>query len=265
MTIFQGRAKASDMLDTFDTIFKSAGYQEMSSSLAIDGRVYKTMGENGTSEFYIRLMPINNQYMQLYVCENYVPDPTGVLAGVFTNARLSNAIVWSTTDLATMDVDYIVNINRDRVIIFVEGETTDARSSSGLTYAGIPKRYGAEDTNANFAGIACLGALTNIGVAWYALKGRALVAQTGYTYAYYTTTKASMWGKQLFLSPITMGHGAEGPRGELDDLLIIRAPDVAYEARHKDTFVRDGKTYILLGKFHSASGSLPNAWYALKI
>lgn len=265
MTVHRGRSKARDMLETLNTIMKGAGYQEIASNPATEGKVYKTMGENGTSEFYIQLLPVNFQYISVSVHEKYVPNPVSGVAGTFTNTRTLLSIIWATSSLADIDVDYIINITKDRVIIFVEGEENDTRSSSGLSYVGLPIRYGAEDTTGYFAGIAAIGAVTNIGNTWFALRGRALTTQLGYTYSYYTPTRSFGMGDQIFSSPMVMVHSDEGARGELDDMLIIRIPDGAYETRHKDTFVREGRNYIILGKFHNTSGSLPNAWYAIRI
>lgn len=265
MTVHRGRAKAKDMLETLNTIMKGAGYQEISSYPAVEGRVYKTMGENGTSEFYIQLLPVTSHYITVSVHEKYVPNAVNGAAGTFTNSRTTTSIVWSTSSLPEIDVDYIINITKDRVIIFVEGEENDTRSTSGLSYIGLPIRYGAEDTTGNFAGIAAIGGATNIGNNWYALRGRALTMQLAYTYSYYTPTRSFGMGDQLFSSPMVLVHGDEGARGELDDMLIIRIPDGAYETRHKDTFVREGKNYIILGKFWNTNGTLPNAWYAIRI
>lgn len=266
MAIFKGRAKAKNMATVLDGILKGIGYQEISSNVASDGRVYKSLGESGISEFYIQLLPANSQYIRTGIYEKYVPDATMVNPGVFTNGRTNTSLVWAgNINLPELDVDYIVNINKDRMIIYVEGEITDSRSTGSLCYVGVPKRYDSKDNNSNFAGIASLGAVDNVGQAWYALKNRALTLQFGYTFAYYNQPKSFIWGSQLFLSPMVLGSTDEGPRGELDDLFFIKTPDSTYEARHKDTFVRDGKTYVLLGKYYNTNGSLPNAWYAMRI
>lgn len=264
MTILQGRVKANEMMAMLHTTLTKEGYKEISSNVATDGKVYKTDGENGTSTFYIQLIDYAH-YISVSVYEKYTPDASIGLAGVFVNGRVLQSIIWSNTILPQLDVDYIINVNKDRMIIYAEGESTDSRSTAGLTYVGLPIRYDSKDTTGNFAGIAALGSVGNVGVAWYALKGRAITPQTAYTYSYYTPTKSFGMGNQLFASPIILGNASEGPRGEIDDLLIVKTPDGTYEARHRDTFIRDGKTYVMIGKFYNASGTLPNAWYAIRI
>lgn len=267
MTIHQGRAKAKDMITVFDTILKSAGYEEVTFQFPIVGKLYKSMGENGTSKFYIRLSPVNFQYIEVSIYEDYlVQEVSGVGSTLIpVNEKMNNSVIWSTTSLEDIDIDYIININKDRAIIFVEGEETDTRSRSGLCYVGIPIRYDVNDTGSSLAGIASLGSITAQSVAWFAQKNKALINQFAYTFAYYTPSRSYGIGEQLFSSPLIIGSPDEGPRGEIDDLLFIKTPDNSYEARHKDTFIREGKTYIILGKFYNTAGSLPTGWYALRI
>jgi hypothetical protein len=76
MAVYQGRVNCRDFFNTLHSILIAQGYQEISSDVSTDGRVYKSMGESGQDEFYIRIKDPVNNYLIVGIYEKYVPNST---------------------------------------------------------------------------------------------------------------------------------------------------------------------------------------------
>lgn len=268
MTIYKGRVGCRKIATTLHGLLLTEGYQEISSDIVTNGRVYKSTGIDGTNELYFNLKDPSSNYLTIGVYEKYVPNPINGLAGVFTNGYEGNSIVWNSSASAEREeVDYVFNINKDRLIIFIEGMKAEPNRRNSLTYIGMPLRYDKDDKGNGFAGIAYTAyGSTTTNMLWKVLRNRALQAQDNYLMDFYLPSKSYGWGGRVLFSPLFLGTTAEGARGELDGLLIAEKTEPNTEMQHGDVFVRNGKTYMLIVPISYGSYSLsPGYDYIIEI
>jgi hypothetical protein len=248
MTVYKGKVNCRQLASLINDKLLAEGYTQISSNIPTDGMVFYSKGMDGTSDFYIKLIDPVNFSLTVGIYEKYVPNANQGIAGVFTNGYEAPCIRWNYgAQSARYDVNYIMNITKDRFIIFVEGMLMETYACNVLTYVGLPKRYDPNDSNGNFAGLASTSYSDKAGWSgsWCALKNRALVNQQRYDQDYYLPNRSFGWASKLFYSPIFLGTSAEGPRGELDGL-IMEMVDQNNEIRHLDTFTKNGKTYTVI-------------------
>lgn len=248
MPVYKGKINARQFATLLNTILVDAGYTEISSNKSTDGFVYKSMGESGTDEFYVRIFDPNSNRLKVSIAEKYKPNTVLGIEGTFTNYYDTDCITWNTTiGDARLEIQYVININKDRIIIFVSGNPAEANYCKSLSYIGLPKRYDPNDKGAGFAGITGTTRMPwNNEQNWVALRNRAQSTIFAYNTAAYIPAKAVGWNNQLFFSPIIIGSSAEGPRGELDGLYQIKSIDENNEVLHGDTFTQGGKTYMII-------------------
>lgn len=266
MGIYRGRVNCRKLADTIHSALIAEGYEQISSNLITDGCVYKTIGTNGTSEFYIKLKDPIDRYLSIGIYEKYEPNATATLSGTFTNGYENNYIIWNRTyNENRFEVNYIFNITKDRAIIFVEGMKAESGSINSLIYIGLPNRYSNKDIDGTFAGIGFTASGDNTS-SWRALRNRAKTRIAYYAFNFYPIGRSYGWGNQLFLSPIYLGSGVEGGRGELDAIFMVEQTDKNNEIQHMDTFVKDGKTYLLISPSSYSYSNLPiNREYVIQI
>jgi hypothetical protein len=268
MTIYKGRIKCRDFASKLHEILTTEGYQEISSELVTDGRVYSTLGSDLKNPFFVNIKDEINNYLTVGVYEKYTPNPTQGIAGVFSNGYESGCIMWnSNVNHSRLEVDYIVNITLDRIIIFAEGMVAEPNSVSSLTYIGTPKRYSDQDIKGGSAAIAFTtrGSFNDPG-AWRCLRDRGNNPISTYQQRFYRPNRAYGWGWKLFFSPIFITHPAEGPRGELEALYLVDTLHDDTEARHKDTFDRDGKKFMIIKPTNYGSSTLnPSYHYIMEV
>jgi hypothetical protein len=267
MGVYAGRVNCRQLLNTLHNAMLAEGYQEISSDIATDGRVYKSTGIDGENEFYIRVQDPLSNYLLVGFYDKYTPGTPGV-PGAFGNGHTQSCVTWNRSSTSnSLMVAYIFNINKDRVIIQCEGLKVNSGNCSSLTYIGMPKRYDLNDKNCNFGGIAGSTRMdSNNEAMWKALRGRNLAPNFWYEMDYYMPPRSYGWGNKIFFSPIFIGHDDEGPRGELSGLYTLEAGD-AFEFQHYDTFKKDGKTYIILSRANDFNNNkyLPNSWYVMEV
>jgi hypothetical protein len=252
VTVYKGKINGRQFANFLRDKLIAEGYSQISSNIPTDGMVFYSKGSNGTSDFYIKLVDQVSSYLTIGIYEKYVPAANSGIAGAFTNGYDENCIRWDTRTLTAaaydrVSLNYILNITKDRVIIFVEGLPLESGAINTLTYIGLPKRYDPNDINGNFAGLVGT-AYTDTGWQsnWGALRNRALLARQAYPFDFYLPVRSYGWASKLFFSPIFLGSSVEGARGELDGLSIMEAIDQNNEIRHLDTFAKNGKTYQVI-------------------
>lgn len=268
MAIYQGRINCRKLAGFINEKLLAEGFTQISSDLTTDGYVFKSMGTSGNDEWYFRVKEEVNNHLTVGVFEKYTPKDTPG-SGTFSAAGDSGAyLTWhKTLNMDRYDVDYIMNVTKDRVIIHVQGMKAESNSCSSLVYAGLPKRYDPSDKAPNCALLAASTRAAGT-VRPRIMRGRMLdINPTNYTWEYYPFARSYGYGKQLFFSPIVLGTTAEGPRGELDGLYFMENIDQTYEILHKDTFQRNGKTYMVLSrdKEFNANSMLPVGSYVIEI
>lgn len=268
MGVYKGRVACRDLAMKLHTALLAEGYQESSSDIPTDGRVYSTLGSDNQSPFFVKVKDPVSNYLTIGIYEMYQPSLTTGLPGVFTNGYEGPNVTWNRSATADrLQVDYVFNITKDRVIIFVEGMKAEPSKVNSLTYIGLPKRYDSKDKGGNAAGMA----FTTRGPfqssnGWRALRNRALLTQNNYKMGFYYPARSYGWGDRLFFSPIFIGHDDEGPRGELDGLYVMEKTDTMNEVQPGDTFVKDGKTYMVVDPESWSSYTLnPDYDYLIEI
>lgn len=262
MTVYKGQVGCRQLAQVLHDALIAEGYQESSSDITTDGRVYSSLGTDNQSLFFIRIKDPKSNYLTIGIYEKYDPNPTNGLPGVFTNGFDGDNITWNTSGTADrIKVNYIFNVTLDRVIIYVDGMKAEPNKANSLTYIGLPKRYDANDKGGNFAGMAfTTRGPFNSHNTWRALRNRALVPQSDYEMDFYNVARSYGWGKQLFFSPIFIGRDDEGARGELDGLYHLEKTDANIEVQPGDTFVKDGKTYMVIDPYDWGSDTLYHAY-----
>lgn len=269
MTVYQGKINCRQLSNLIRDKLLAEGYTQISSNITTDGLVFYSKGTNDASDFYVKLKDPVSSYLTIGIYEKYVPDVNNGIAGVFTNGYEAGCIRWNyNTQAARFDVNYILNITKDRIIIFVEGMKLESWTCNTLTYIGLPKRYDPTDVNGNFAGLACtsFGDKAGWSLNWSALRNRALVSQPAYTMDFYMPVRSYGWASKLFYSPIFLGRNDEGPRGEMDGLMIMEVVDQENEIRHLDTFAKNGKVYVAIVPYNSGTYYLsPGYTYLMEV
>lgn len=269
MPVTTGRVNCRNLFQTIHQAMINAGWQMVSSDPASEGNIYKSTGISGTDKVFVFLKDLvnisSNPYMKIGIIEDYTPNGTNGLPGTQVNSFDENCLIWNSNYKDSHNVDYIINVNKDRVIIFLQGMKNDGGWSSSLVYAGLPKRYDPNDKTA-CAGMAWAANGTNT-KGFKVLKNRALANGYYYEWDYYSPARSYSHGGQLFFSPLFFGSDDEGPRGELDGLYVIEPIDTTYEFQHLDTFNKNGKNYIIITKnyMYNNSRSLPNMDYVMEI
>lgn len=265
MAIYRGSVAARLLVQTIHDAITANGWTYVQSSIGDDGRVYKTTGISGQNEFFIQIVDLATYYLRVGVWEKYTAGAVG-MPGTFTQGYQRDIIAWNRSQTSqNLIVDYIINVNKDRIILHVQGRKVDTNWCSSLSYIGLPKRYDTADTGPYFAGMAYSTAGLH-GEGWRSLRNRALIVQPMYTFDYYSSPRAIGWGEKVFFSPVVIGNTDEGPRGELSGLYTMTAA-TSYEARHQDEFTRDGKRYMIISRDndYNTNRSLPGTWYVIEI
>lgn len=265
MGVYRGSVNCLQLMQKIHDAIVAEGWQYIPGSVSGDGRIYKTTGISGQNEFFVQFQDPQNVSIGVGIWEKYTAGAVGV-AGTFSQGYQRSTITWTKGNFnANWIVDYIVNVNKDRIIIHVQGRKTDPNWCTSLTYLGLPKRYDAADTGPYFAGMA-YSTMGTSGEGWRALRSRALTVQPMYLMDWYTAPRSIGWGEKVFFSPIVIGSTDEGPRGELSGLYSMTTA-TSYEARHYDEFTKDGKRYIILSKEndYNTNRSLPGTWYVIEI
>lgn len=262
MTIHKGKVNSRQLANLFHTVLLAEGYTEHSSEIGTDGRVYRSPSVNGEDLFFIQLKDLKGFSFQVGVYEMYTANATHGLPGTFLNGVIgSNSIIWNAGNTADrMDVSYVINVTKERMIVYVEGQRAETGFMNSLTYLGLPKRSSSNDKFGTFAGIANTAygnySVTNT---FHALRNRPGTPAFPYNLDFYMPKRSYGWGGRLFFSPIFIGSKVEGTRGILDGILIAEKTDALAEISHGDTFPYDGKNYMLIVPTVYGNGTLNTA------
>ena len=247
MTIYKGRVNCRKLADTIHGILIKEGFKEISTEITTNGRVYQSSATN-EDKFYLQMIDPKDRYLRMGVYEDYTPSPTVGLPGTFTNGMYQDSVLWNSTyNYDRMEVDYIINASNKHVLIWVSGMRAETGSVNTITYLGLPKRYATSDKDGTFAGFtSTANGWTNRYNTFNSLRSRNMEANYPYQLDFYMPTRSIGWGKRLFFSPIIVGSTAEGARGELQGIQVVERTDKTVELLHGDTFVYDGKNYMLV-------------------
>lgn len=268
MTVYKGRIAGRKFAEKLYDFFIAQGYKEISSDKNNDGFVFYTMGADGKNPFYIQIKDESTSIgiIRVGVYEKYTPNTVPGLSGTFENGYNTASVMWNyTTSLSRIQLDYVVNINNERAIIFVEGLKLETWTQNSLVYLGLPKRYDSNDVNGNSAGmLATTNAYINSPV-WRALRSRSLTPLFNYSYDYYYPARSYAPNNNLFFSPILIGNSDEGARGELDGIYVVEPVNLPYDIQHGDTFQKNGKTYMFIHPTLYSRIAAPNTDYVIEI
>ena len=270
MTILKGKVNCRQLPAVLHTALTTEGFTEISSEITNDGRVYRSPSVNGEDLFFIQIKELKAASLQVAVYEKYTPNPVNGMPGTFLNGVTgSNAIAWNNTSLIDrLDVNYIINVNKRRMIVYVEGLRAEVGNVSSLLYIGIPQRISDKDNAGTFAGIAASTyAPVNSDIGGFsALRNRANATAFMYNLDFYMPKRSYGWGKKMFFSPVFIGNKIEGNRGILDGIHIIEKVDKAAEMSAGDTFTQDGKNYMLVSMPAYGNATLPATYdYLIEI
>lgn len=248
MTIYKGKVGCRDLAMLIHSILINEGYTEISSEVSNDGRVYKSPSTDGSDLFYIQIKDTRLTSLQVGVYEKYTPDLVNGIPGVFLNGIVGNPIMWNASASPDRcDVTYIINATGKRVIVYVAGQRAEPSTMNSLTYIGLPARISDKDKEGTFAGLAytAYGPYDSHNY-FYALRNRSNTPLFPYNMDFYMPRRSYGWGGKLFFSPIYIGSPAEGNRGILDGIMILEKTDAKSEISAGDTFVHEGKNYMLI-------------------
>lgn len=254
-----------------DEILKANGYTEIATERTNDGYVYKSMGVSGQDEWYVRFKDPVDNYLNFGVYDKYTPNAQFGMAGTFGNGIYPRtSLTWNKAATQNRhNVDYVININANRIIIFLQGMITETSWCGGVTYIGLPTRYDPTDLGSSFAGVATNHRSESATDAWLCLKNRKGTANYEYNWDYYQPTKSLGWNNQFFFSPLYIGSTDEGPRGQLDALFIMKPPNETWEVRHLDRFVKNGKNYMIINgnqpKYNSTSNLPDDQFFVMEV
>ncbi|WP_422661729.1 hypothetical protein ACK8P5_25585 (plasmid) [Paenibacillus sp. EC2-1] len=268
MTVHRGKTTARQYANVIHNALVSEGFSMISSSISDDGRVYMSRGVSGLDEIYIKIKDPSIFYLNVGVYEKYTPNATPGLAGTFGSGyEETTALTWASSNVGDVEIQYILNVTKDRIIIHSQCPSTVTNGSSSTMYIGLPKRYDSKDRGPGFSGIghSTRGYAT---AKWRALRDRKKVTPGIYNYQYYMPTRATGWGGKLFFSPVIICEDNEGARGELDGLYVLRPPVSSnHEFQHYEEFEKYGKKFIIIDKSkdQNNSSSLPVFWYVIEI
>ena len=247
MAIYKGKVKCREFSKVLHDILIEVGYTEISTEITTDGRVYVS-STTDDDKFYIRIQDPASRYLTVGVYEEYTPNVTSGLPGTFGNGILASCIIWNSSNAdARVELNYIINATNKRVIVYVSGLPAEGGQMNSLTYIGLPNRVSVNDKDGRFAGLSYTsnGPYNNPGT-FYSLRNRNLTALPAYLVDHYMPARSVGWGAKIFFSPMLIGSVAEGHRGTLDGIRIIEKVDHKMEIMPGDTFVHDGKSYMLI-------------------
>lgn len=244
MSVYQGVVPHTELPIKIDEILTAEGYQQVSSNIESDGYVYKSNGIDGKKEMYVYVKTLNSNSLIMGINEKYTPSNPG-LSGTFSSVGYEkDFVVWNSSFSSQNVVNYILNVNKDRIIFYAEGELFNTSRRDTITYIGLPARYDDKDITSDFAGI--IGTSNSYGSsAWYALRNIANVPISNYSTTMYSMNKSLTWGEEIFASPIFLYRSDEGMRGELEGLKIVSS-DSANRLVHRDVIIKDGKKYMFI-------------------
>lgn len=263
MALYKGRIPVLDLEKKIEELLTANGYEQISSNLD-QGYVFRSLGISGEDEFFIRIVKnaSNPHQLSIYRYNSYVPGQPGI-NGTFGGGN-GVTVQWTTSTAKDYELDYHMNVTKDRFILMVEPEQGFG-GTPVIMGVGLPKRYDSKDKGGRFAGIWSAGSSSSTSKVFNAAYGRDYNTNKTYSYYTYVLSTPMTTGGDIFLSPIIIGDSVEGPRGEMEDIYAVATPDTNNDFRHGDTFVRNGETYMLVGGFYGNYGSLPSNWYAIKI
>lgn len=269
MTIYKGTIKADQFYNKICELLLKEGFQEVTINQSNEGRVFYTQGLSGKDTFYIQLYKQYLGSINIGVYEGYNNDGTG--KGVFQNGNQYVYINWMqdvSTNESTYSVKYVINVNKDRLLIYVESLHITNKIVS-LTYAGLPKRYDPKDLS-GYAALVAGTSVVKIASAHQTkmIRDRSLAKNVEYIATAMDLGAQPGWTNKLFRSPIYLYHrtnGAfEGLRGELEGIFYIPKNDTV----NGDIVTENGKQYMLVRPWNNATatGILTASWfYAIEI
>lgn len=270
MTIYKGTIKADQFYNKICELLLIEGFQEVTINQSNEGRVFYTQGVSGKDTFYIQLYKPYTGSINIGVYEGYNNDGTG--KGAFQNGNQYVYINWmadTSTQETTYSVKYVINVNKDRLLVYVEGLYPNSNKMVSLTYAGLPKRYDPKDLSgyaAFVAGTSTIKSQTNHNTKL--IRDRSLTKNVEYLATAMDLGAQPGWTNKLFRSPIYIYHrtnGAfEGMRGELEGIFYVPKNDTV----NGDIVTENGKQYMLVKpSFNSyTTGILYGQWfYAIEI
>lgn len=270
MVVYQGKRKAEDFIYLLDEIFKKQGFTEVSTEKTTDGYVYKS-SDTEDNLFYIRVKNdvSISRLVSIGVYETYTPGESNGLPGTFSEGSVMHScIIWATSSLTGLEVDYVITANNKSFVIFVEGPRAFSGSINSLTYVGMPSKLDGKDLSGTFAGVlyTANGAVNNPNT-FYSLRNRAEVKQSPYILDYYNVRRSYGWGEKLFSSQILVGARTEGARGLLTGIHTIEKLNRNYEAEHKNEMMMNGKKVkiIIPSQYGNTTLSPSNTDYLIEI
>lgn len=270
MTIYKGTIRADQFYNKICELLIAEGYQDVTINQSNEGRVFYTQGMSGKDTFYIQLYKAYTGSINIGVYEGYNNDGTG--KGAFQNGNQYVYINWmadTSTQESTYSVKYVINVNKDRLLVYVEGLYPNSNKMVSLTYAGLPKRYDPKDLSgyaAFVAGTSTIKSQTHHNTKL--IRDRSLAKNVEYLATAMDLGAQPGWTNKLFRSPLYLYHrtnGAfEGLRGELEGIFYVPKND----AVNGDIVTENGKQYMLVKpSFNSyTTGILYGQWlYAIEI
>lgn len=260
MSIYKGRVNCRDLTSFLHTVLTREGFVDVSSEVTTDGRVYRSSSVGNEDLFYMQIREMKSYYLECGIYESYTPNAIPGVPGQFGSGYKVNSVAWGGAVSASNDLhdlDYVINVDKKRLLIYLSAMKSQPARISSVTYLGLPTRLNATDKDGFFAGIT--GSAFSIYAnnhTFYPLRDRSKVVKAPYTLEFYKPNRSYGWGSQLFFSPLFVTKSNEGFRGVLDGLFVIEKTDKNYEVSAGDTFMQDGKNYMVISPEYTGDSLL---------
>lgn len=175
---FEGTCKYIDLPETFHAAMTSIPsgettplWQMVSSNIgntiSDNGYVFHSKGSEGKHDIYVGLHKAfyaggnttghsgYHQGWRFFKADGYTPAATADTNGTFENYVYNGMPLAASSynyRAETLDVKYLININKDRVILYVEPVTGDTNFFPNMMWAGRPEAFDSRDTEFNILG-----------------------------------------------------------------------------------------------------------------
>lgn len=290
MAMYKGKVKKSDLVgllvDKLTTAPVGSGetYWKAVQSGKVDteGYVLFSKGKSGKDKIFIRIKDdMTNGRIFMSMMEDYQPNNVVGLAGTAINESYQQHVsYYNSTYASTMPVIYLLNFDRDKIMLVLRGDPGYSTSFPGyvLAWIGMPERLSNEpdSTAVSFAvsryAYQLTAAGSSAGGAYATLKtlrNRRRLTQQNYSMTYIPNPRTKGAGGIISTSPIYLRDGQEGGRSKLAGVLPIFQSTTLPDFKNGDEITIDSKRYVIyeVGQISGASSDVncfPSPYMAIE-